>query len=1174
MTSELSSENFDVSFYAFNKDYLMETIDFSLIFKKLGDEHNDIIKKQYSWLEKYTKDKYKKKRKEYFESIKAKFNAVEINTYYVNLLKFYLKTYVLNIYNSTDLQIDNINIKDIPNFNFNEEIRETGIKIFDLVEKIFYKYFSIIFDKLKLVNDTRVKIPDIIPPIQKITIDKTADLDKFNNTYFVYNKDDFIYAYNKLNENISEFSDIQKSVFDFINNKYIIEEEKFSISDNESIDMSELTLRNNKDILGFILDNNISLEEYKYYRLLCKNKKLTKEDFLKIFVKPSSTNPVDSKNTNANLNDKFNILLNSIKNRLDILNTTTTIPLLFKSYNGFLSKAFLTYYIDLLNKFYQYLNKNIDKIYKPDIVASLTISILLYRSLFNFFIDNMKDDEAISIKDITNLFPNSINLLQLFFIELKPFLDQYKLSHNTSKIRIFCKINDIRSSIERLNITQKKIIGLNNKKSRVFNISENTKNTLNIVDGLKMINKNVGVNTYDQITFTKVFDSDTNNGIVTSYIGLGNTLENLEGTIFYTFGASGTGKSYTLFGEPGNPGVLKSAISSITDVKNIYIKIFEIYGFGFNDIDYWNNKSVFEKYIVHNIEFKDGTFIYKKTSDDKDSIDIYNFDEFKEKNSSFDSYIKIPGELTIEYLNLGFLSDEIDKRRKTGYVFNNSIIKTIKPTSNNPISSRSILVYEFIIEKNITINKNNTSTTEVVQIPLILVDMPGKEIINTSYGCVASPITCKHNLTINNKYSSTLCTKCENELLNYRSFKLIKNMLNIFSTNDKPAYQDYISNNKKDVDLFNNFYKGIKAKILTIERNKITNDKSLKDIFKEANVDNKLAKAALKIKTDLEKMAFTNPNLTEILQIETILCRSEISEEKNTNRINNFYGILPGELCLNLKRYFSLLPEKSTTSINVPSELIPLLTYIRSKKENNCATPFNSKQLSTTFIHFFGHLKNIYNNIYNTNNNTNSTGNTISNSTNNTNSSTNSISYNFFKLSEELAKYTDQYYRLPLTLKFQGYSLTDFYNEIFEGIYINENINGIMLYMLGNISGKNVNNISIKQIISEREYSEGNIFKKNDMIIKKLFDYYNNNNDRAKIENYVSLFLCSNLSKNQSIYDAINRNVINYNNPSGYGPNKTFKFLYQTEYYREIKSQQIDMFLDFKPIIKDLLQIV
>ena len=54
---------------------------------------------------------------------------------------------------------------------------------------------------------------------------------------------------------------------------------------------------------------------------------------------------------------------------------------------------------------------------------------------------------------------------------------------------------------------------------------------------------------------------------------------------------------------------------------------------------------------------------------------------------------------------------------------NDSIhIKTIKKTKNNPDSSRSILCYELIIEK----NEQN--------IPFIVVDLPGKEIIKDSFG--------------------------------------------------------------------------------------------------------------------------------------------------------------------------------------------------------------------------------------------------------------------------------------------------------------------------------------------------------------------------------------------------------------------------------------------------------
>ncbi len=1173
LSSDLISDDQDTSLYAYNKDFLVQYTDFSLMFNDytiLGGEHQQIIKDQYKWLELKSKNLYKEIRKNYYKEIIETNQVVEQNEYYSNLLKYYIKTYIFNIQNNPDNQnnsdtlFESIETKT----NISDKI---GFDLFILCSEIFDKYFDNKFKDFKIDSQSELR-PKINSstnqPIVLIDNTKSSDLDKFVtiSSEFYKKRNDFNKSYKLLSNNIAEIKNLENYSLDFKNNQYIIENKILSIkSSGKTLDLSTLTLRDNADTLTFIT-KNIPFELYKLNRLLLLNNKLNPDEFIQNFLVPPTRKDLTN---NASFTDKFNILLSSMKNRIDIIEKGVT----YKAYNRYLSKAFLVYYYQLLQSLYKYLKDHIDNINKPDIVGSLSISIILYKSLFKFFKNNMKDTEAIDLEIIKKWFPNEINLFQLFFIELKPILDQYKICHNFTKIRVFCKIND--------NPNQKKKIESNNTKKKLTNLSLNNENTIFHIkkeitqkdEEKKEENKNyLYIKKRDnpdyKINFTKVFNTDIDNAILTSYIGLGNSLENLEGTIFYTFGASGTGKSYTLFGDSENTGILKTAIASITNIKNVYIKVFEIYGLGFNDINYWQETKqhhIFEKYIVHNIEFNEGKFQYKQKNNN-DHIEIYNFDEFKEYTNDLEtSYTKIPGAVSFSALKLEEFNNIIEKKRQFGYNIPNTEykIKTIKPTANNPVSSRSIMVYEFIIEKEIIIQNgpNTPLQSKTINIPLILIDMPGKEIIKSSYGCVASPATCRHIVTNpketdkittdkNTKtlYNKTFCNKCElkHYLYTYRNIQILVNKAKFIIQYERD----------KGLSQYTNLLKDKSDSIVTYLRNSRLN-------IEEFQISDKIKRTVDEINTILLDTIDYNtfPELKQIIDIETDVCNNE----------PKIFGILPGELCLNLPKYFKLLDNQLNNDLAKIWDLVPFITYYKTPnieiktgvfsqtRVKTCN--FTNQEIIETFKTIFTNLRNTYNEAFTTN--------------------------NFMQLSKELYELTKDYYRLPLSLKYSKdsitYTLEDFYNEIFEGIYINENINGIMFYMINYANNKLQENQSQESSISSQHqvtsssdiiqemktdkydktniYDETNIFNKNKINIQKLFDYYNSNTDRAKIENFVSLFVCSNISQNAILDMALNKNV---------KTNQTE--LFKSNYYNTIKAQQIDMFDSFQPILEELIK--
>lgn len=1035
-----------------------------------------------------------------------------------------------------------------------------------------------------------------------------------------------------------------ESTFDFENKTYITD----TIFKNDNSKDNYIVSLSNKTACYEIKDNlksNPGLYLYnrlKYYKsLLLTNDEATKNNDIAFnFVNNELSK---SKTYNVTIINQLYVLINSIKNRSKILNSYKAQKNEYENkfvdptlkYKQFISKGTIKYYDDILNNIYaEYFggSKMNNVINNTSLFNSLVSSFILYKAFFNNLLGLLvEENEILNIKTLQE--DIYIDLFKYFFIEIKPFLDGYKRANPKLQIKQFININDNVDAYNNLDATEKEVLGIK-KSDRIFSKQTSTEGEyLNIKDN-KL-----------HLKFNKVF-SNTDPTIMASYMAISTSLNNLEGTILYTFGASGTGKSYTLFGKDETYGIVQATLTSLDSVKGIKIKVYEVYGLGFNDLDYWNKNddSICEKYIVHNIKFSANQFKYNSND-----IVPQSFSQFK-NNEEYG--VRLTYE-QIKDADFKSLIDIVDNKRKSGYdIFGNGItIKTIKATANNPESSRSILVYEFLVEKEVR------DITERIEIPLILVDMPGKEIIANTYQCTAALKPCDDNenkkacsndysfvksqigkkilISMFNKYTElfsiskkfdtkqqlkenllfsvddkkkilmqsnilpntagmsidkadkfilkefldrfaefrTYYTNFDPSILNNYEIKLSKNksilsedLLALFDIKDinddkkinaqiaslisqisdisnnykcldnldaqlRPFYD--INESVKDYDSINNRYKLAKIRC---HGNSDLNKKTLylSSIIKIVLTHryiiqvqmftffeafyHKMIEKGLKAKFDLKKVQFKSDESkrftskkVDILQIEKEVCRKSSRNE---------YGILPDELCINLTNYVNsdLLYFKSS-----------IIDELSLKKEIKSAFDDNIK----------------------------------------------------YQIPGILAKYTYNYYEPPYAL----YSNTDkpndddrlkiftmFYEQILEGVYINENINGIMEYMLitkdkdGGPSDiiKSVTMNEEKDKITGLAYNESKIFNKN-IVIKKLFDYYNNNKNlnRATIENYISFYLCANIGLNDGIKTAL------YNNASN--RNLATKNRVNSEYYKEeIGKTQIDMFEKFAEIITSL----
>lgn len=120
---------------------------------------------------------------------------------------------------------------------------------------------------------------------------------------------------------------------------------------------------------------------------------------------------------------------------------------------------------------------------------------------------------------------------------------------------------------------------------------------------------------FSRIYNTRIFpDSD----VISNYMSIAPNISNNKGTVIMTYGYSGVGKSASLFGQkidlnkgittPSN-GILQATMEQFSNVK-IYFRIYEIYGLGTQYNYYWNPENTkggpkcfpnFSQCIIHHV---------------------------------------------------------------------------------------------------------------------------------------------------------------------------------------------------------------------------------------------------------------------------------------------------------------------------------------------------------------------------------------------------------------------------------------------------------------------------------------------------------------------------------------------------------------------------------------------
>ena len=216
---------------------------------------------------------------------------------------------------------------------------------------------------------------------------------------------------------------------------------------------------------------------------------------------------------------------------------------------------------------------------------------------------------------------------------------------------------------------------------------------------------------FDEIFFSAEF---SNNKTISRYMLLDKLIENGIGIFLVTYGYSGTGKSYTLFGHKDVGGLLQSTIENIKNIKKTKMRIYEIYGRtlpysdGYNDL-----KQLDQDLVYYNMKISDTTkgIILKDNATSKT-------DDIQKYIKSDKGFIYLPQnkprELKKSLQSISDLVNNIEIFRQ------NSEPRRVKPTVNNPQSSRSILIYDFVF----TVELEGGVMKDV---SFVIDDMPGLE---------------------------------------------------------------------------------------------------------------------------------------------------------------------------------------------------------------------------------------------------------------------------------------------------------------------------------------------------------------------------------------------------------------------------------------------------------------
>lgn len=423
--------------------------------------------------------------------------------------------------------------------------------------------------------------------------------------------------------------------------------------------------------------------------------------------------------------------LTKLYNKHQIDNTLHTMFLILIVTNQLFTQSYVIYYYvskGLLTFYKRSIDIILDKIRKKDSGEIYNyfkkyhkVTLLKLQNFIDALVNHptMSPTSIINIRKCKGETANRFMLFNYF----KNILDSYKQIFQ-SKISIYARINDF---------------GNIDKKNVVFSSDASDYQKFN-VDNMNCTSTRNATIKYDKgVVFTEVFDTQKypGNNAISKYMSIDSQLAKQKGVALLTYGYSGTGKTYTLFGKTGTEGILQAVLNDVVGIKQIKFRLFEIYGLGVPYSYYWTDdkgQPRLEKinHVIYNhlIHLSGNSIDYIDSLNKTEIINAQNISIFinclpctSTTGTCSCNYVDIINLNLEEVLkNFGDFMEKVDLHRMQE--------KRIRQTPNNNVSSRSILVYDFKIYLN---NSSKDSSGNDIPTQFLIIDLPGREEILQTY---------------------------------------------------------------------------------------------------------------------------------------------------------------------------------------------------------------------------------------------------------------------------------------------------------------------------------------------------------------------------------------------------------------------------------------------------------
>jgi hypothetical protein len=431
---------------------------------------------------------------------------------------------------------------------------------------------------------------------------------------------------------------------------------------------------------------------------------------------------------------KYNVRYTQFYNFQKYIVNYVSLTLAQKSYQyyNFLSKGTISFYQSVLNN----MNKMVDKFENPKEFGKESklnekdYQLLYSRHYFIIKILNKFFDELYAYWDKeAKTDPTTWDIANKIDIEARPLdIKGFENGNGNGNKKYFFLFNIFFKILDAYYMRLPPVanyLRINNIEGIDFGNITFEKDTKNFIkkDGLESCliddpEKGIKTESIKITKFEEVFDDKfKDNSSLSMYMGLGNSLGEGRSIMLLTYGYSGVGKTFTLFGRKGKPGMLQTTLNNLTNFEKIELKAFELYGLGVPYKFYWNKPKSENKIPQYDHR------IYKYEIDNMivkidPSKAYYEYNEFQDVLDKNQKYNLITKEQIEDFSSI---TEQIDKIRKnTG---------RIKATINNPDSSRSIMIYDF----KITFKPSFDNPDKPREVKFVVMDLPGKENLYQTY---------------------------------------------------------------------------------------------------------------------------------------------------------------------------------------------------------------------------------------------------------------------------------------------------------------------------------------------------------------------------------------------------------------------------------------------------------